>query len=193
MSHYQALPSELSPAPKAKVIPSSLASHALAESHSIVASRHLRPMNRKTLFVLATLVGFFAAGLLPGCSTVDETKIQFQAGRIVAGDTVASLQKHFRAVLGLPHGDLATGTGNQLMLFLLDMQNQPVSGAEVAATTWIPAHNHGSPDPMVHDMGSGKYHLMNINFSMPGTWEVRVTVTYGGAEDQFTLPFDIGG
>lgn len=68
-----------------------------------------------------------------------------------------------------------TGTGwVELPFTLRDDAGEPVTGLEVAADVSMPAHGHGSPDPVTAAMDAdepGRY-VVSAFFSMPGEWEV---------------------
>lgn len=80
----------------------------------------------------------------------------------------------------------------------LDWKNGADHGPMVApgaieVSLWMPAHNHGSRPTKVVELKDnnnlpilGSYQVQKIFFSMPGTWEVRIKVTYpdGSSETQ---------
>lgn len=55
---------------------------------------------------------------------------------------------------------------------------------------WMPVHEHITRDvPVVSKMSEGKYLIENINFSMPGDWELYVKIIDGSKED--TVVFNV--
>ena len=81
---------------------------------------------------------------------------------------------------------------NQLHSWILHVETpdgQPVEGATITVDGGMPAHNHGLPtDPQVtEELGGGDYRLEGMKFSMPGLWELRITVTADGKTDTAVL------
>jgi len=81
---------------------------------------------------------------------------------------------------------------NQLHAWILHVETpdgQPVEGATITVDGGMPAHNHGLPtEPQVtEELGNGDYRLEGMKFSMPGLWEIRVTITAGGKTDTAVL------
>jgi len=72
----------------------------------------------------------------------------------------------------------------------------PVDGLTVEVVPWMNMGNgveHGSietPSPPVAQKGNGKYLIETVVFSMPGTWEVRMTFS-GPVSDDAAPTFDI--
>jgi hypothetical protein len=67
----------------------------------------------------------------------------------------------------------------------------PVDGLTVAAVPWMPAMGHSaSVQPTVSAEGSGKYLVDDVDFFMPGRWELRVSAR-GAVEDDATFTFDV--
>jgi hypothetical protein len=66
----------------------------------------------------------------------------------------------------------------------------PAAG-DVAVVPWMPAHNHGaSVLPSVAPSGPGRYTVQNLELFMPGTWELRTTLT-GATSDHATPTLDV--
>ncbi len=65
---------------------------------------------------------------------------------------------------------------NEWRIEITDNSGVPVSDASVIATTWMPAHSHPAPEPVVTSLGSGTYDLSAVNFIMPGLWQVTIGV-----------------
>jgi hypothetical protein len=67
---------------------------------------------------------------------------------------------------------------NAIELVVRDATGVPVSGLGVAVVPWMPAMGHGaSITPVVTAMGDGTYVATGIAMVMPGTWELRLTLT----------------
>lgn len=66
----------------------------------------------------------------------------------------------------------------------------PASG-DVAVVPWMPAHNHGaSVVPTVTPSSPGRYTVTNLELFMPGTWELRTTLS-GATSDKATATLDV--
>lgn len=52
-----------------------------------------------------------------------------------------------------------------------------IEGCSITVTPYMPEHGHGVPlAPLVEDEGGGIYHIKEINFTMPGLWEMRFEI-----------------
>lgn len=69
----------------------------------------------------------------------------------------------------------------------------PVNGASMAATPFMPSHQHGSPVAVVVTSmaGAGQYKLSPVNMWMPGVWETTLDVSTGAASDSVVFRFCI--
>ena len=66
-----------------------------------------------------------------------------------------------------------------------------VDGLQIAATPWMPSMGHGaSVVPTVTPRGAGVYDLADVDFFMPGSWELRLTL-HGTLDDTATITFDV--
>lgn len=87
--------------------------------------------------------------------------------------------------------------GTNTMTFeVVDAGGQPVDGATVAVTPWMPDHAHGSAvKPVVTPMGSGKYVIDKVYLAMAGLWQIKVGVqpAGGGALREATFQFCLDG
>ncbi len=60
-------------------------------------------------------------------------------------------------------------------------------GLSLDAVPWMPAMGHGAPTtPQVEAKGAGKYVVKNVDFFMPGDWELRLT--FSGAVSDHAAP-----
>ena len=102
---------------------------------------------------------------------------------------LTSKQKLFQASFSLESPK--TGT-QELWLTLKDLMGRPVKEAEVKAEPWMPEHRHGSPtDPVVEEREPGLYRIYPLDFTMPGTWQVRISISAGGQTDSLVPAFAI--
>lgn len=76
---------------------------------------------------------------------------------------------------------------NVWTLLVLDENEDPVTGALVHATPYMPAHTHGSAEVVVEEQGDGEYHLEPVVLNMPGVWEIAIDVTPPGGESSEAL------
>jgi hypothetical protein len=76
-------------------------------------------------------------------------------------------------------------------LVLTDSKGDRVEGVNVTVTPWMPEHGHGSSVmPTVDSDGSGGFIISNLYLAMPGTWQLRVSVS-GAVTDELVPSFDI--
>jgi YtkA-like len=76
-----------------------------------------------------------------------------------------------------------------VQLVILDaMTLTPETGLSLAVLPWMPAMGHGaSLTPSVQEGPPGTYVISNVDFFMPGTWEVRTNIS-GDAMTDYTAP-----
>ena len=67
----------------------------------------------------------------------------------------------------------------------------PMDGATVTGTPYMPAHQHGSPiTAAVTPTGNpGEYSIAPINMWMPGVWQTTISVTSGSNPDRAVFAF----
>ena len=63
---------------------------------------------------------------------------------------------------------------------------EAVPGASIGVDGGMPQHGHGFPtQPRVtKDLGNGRYLLEGMKFSMPGWWEIKLTVDAASGADE---------
>ncbi len=67
---------------------------------------------------------------------------------------------------------------NRWALHISDAAGEPVLGAKVRVTPFMPDHGHGSPlVAAVDELGDGAYEAFPVQFNMTGYWRVTVKVT----------------
>jgi len=80
---------------------------------------------------------------------------------------------------------------NQLTLQLAAAQD-PVLGASIQLSPYMPAHGHSSSQiPTVSELGDGSYLASGIVYNMPGTWELTIDVSADVGSDSFVLSSDV--
>ena len=79
---------------------------------------------------------------------------------------------------------------NNMKLIINDKKSKkPVEKKlQIEVVPWMPAHEHTTREiPVVNSKGRGNYLIENLNFSMPGDWEVYVKIIRGRKEDTAVL------
>ena len=80
---------------------------------------------------------------------------------------------------------IALGTEVSGTVVLHDSADSPVVGAIVSANFIHAAMGHGGPkSPDVTEETEGAYHISGLLPSMAGEWELRLTVSAGGMQDE---------
>lgn len=80
-----------------------------------------------------------------------------------------------------------TRVGNMLHVTLTDAASKPVTGATMSVLMTMPTHGHVSLSPTLTEEGDGHYHGEMTNFSMAGTWNVKVDASKDGLSATSTL------
>ncbi|MCK6569650.1 FixH family protein [Myxococcota bacterium] len=82
---------------------------------------------------------------------------------------------------------------NVLSVEVTDLEGEPVTGAVVTVTPFMPAHGHGSPEtPAVVDVGGGRYRADNVVLHMPGTWQLTLRAVVGARAGERVVGFELG-
>jgi hypothetical protein len=96
------------------------------------------------------------------------------------------------SAVAVPEPNPAHVGGNALRLDVSDHTGNPVEGALLEVFPWMPAHGHMSSSlPAVVEAESGVYHVEQLDYPMPGRWELRIVVTTRGAVERFNLALDV--
>ena len=67
---------------------------------------------------------------------------------------------------------------------------EPITGAGVAFTGWMPLHRHGlTALPVTRELDGGRYEIQTIILFMPQLWELSVVVTRN--DESADVTFDI--
>lgn len=70
-----------------------------------------------------------------------------------------------------------------------DANGVPKDGLDFGVVPWMPAHGHGaSTKPQIIPKGNGRYVALEVNFFMPGQWELRTTLSGDHAVPKLTVP-----
>jgi hypothetical protein len=70
---------------------------------------------------------------------------------------------------------------NAMNIEIVDANGQPVDGATVTVTPFMPDHGHGSARPVVvKPEGNGRYAVTEIWLSMAGLWTLTISVQPAG-------------
>lgn len=74
---------------------------------------------------------------------------------------------------------------NTMNVKVTDAAGNPVDGATISVTPYMPDHAHGSSvTPVVTPKGGGLYAIEKLYYPMAGLWQVTLTVTTPGASPQ---------
>jgi hypothetical protein len=65
---------------------------------------------------------------------------------------------------------------HRVVLVLNETGGEPLEGARVMLSPWMPAHGHGTPDVEAHEQEPGVYVTDEVWFNMPGIWDLHVHV-----------------
>lgn len=96
--------------------------------------------------------------------------------RRVAGSEGVLVRGKLSVLATIP--ELASVGDNEWQVRVEAPNGEPVAGALVSLTAFMPAHGHGSPKvALTSDEGDGAYRIAPVALSMPGSWVVDVTVT----------------
>ena len=81
---------------------------------------------------------------------------------------------------------------NTWWLKLTDSEREPLLGAKLVVTPFMPKHQHGSAEVVVEELGDGQYKLSPIELIMPGVWEIPMSITPADGEtSEMTFRFCI--
>ncbi len=92
----------------------------------------------------------------------------------------------------IPDHDPPVSGQNSLEFVLADEDGNPIEGAEVTATPFMPSMGHGSTEvPIVKELEDGEYLATNIVYTMKGEWTLTIEVKTDSTEDSFVLLYDV--
>ena len=119
-----------------------------------------------------------------------------QLGRTEESLNKVTDNKKFQVEVNLPGDGLKVGINN-LSLNVTDAEGKAVEGAIISITPWMPmpGMEHGVMlQPEIKETDKGSYAAENVGFSMPGKWQLIVTVNKKDTDDGATFEFaNIGG
>lgn len=90
-------------------------------------------------------------------------------------------------------GEQVTVGTNSMKLFVGDRRSKtPVKEKlDIEVVPWMPAHEHGTAKlPIVKYLGNGFYSIEQVDFTMPGLWEVYIRINTG-KKNEDTAVFNI--
>ncbi len=145
----------------------------------------------RTLLVFSVALLMTAAGA--GCSGDDEGGGDANNSPPATGCAADGRKDIYTAGLSKPAGRFSVklvesrpgppikGT-NAMTLEVLDASGQPLDGATITVTPWMPDHAHGSAvKPEVTPLGGGKYDVEKVYLAMAGLWQIKIAVQPPGA------------
>lgn len=153
---------------------------------------------------VVALVLWGAALVSTACSADDEPSADAPPATGCAADTRKDV---YTPGLSKPAGSLSVRLvasnpgppvkGTNAMTFeVLDAAGQPIEGATLTVTPWMPDHAHGSAvKPVVTAVGGGTYTVDEIYLAMAGLWQIKVGVqgAGGGPLEEATFQFCLDG
>ena len=84
--------------------------------------------------------------------------------------------------------------GSMEAMLSVTRDGEAVAGVAIGVQPWMPGHGHGTPEvPTVEDNGDGTYRVANILYTMPGTWELRLSLELDGVSDAVVFTLEVGG
>ena len=108
-------------------------------------------------------------------------------------DSWLSSSGHFRVSYESDLQPIAINSMHSWILDVTDSDGEPVSGAALAVTGGMPAHDHGLPtSPQVtRELAPGRYLLEGLRFHMSGQWQVEIVIDVGKLRDVVVIPLQI--
>ncbi len=76
---------------------------------------------------------------------------------------------------------------------LLDGSGQPVTGATITVTPYMPEHGHGSQVVPTVAADGDQYEITNLYLFMPGLWKITLQATSGATTDTAAFTFCVAG
>jgi len=67
----------------------------------------------------------------------------------------------------------------------------PVDGLQIEVAPWMGSMGHGSNQVTATATGPGTYEASGVLFSMPGPWELRLTIAGSRSDSLVTSSFDV--
>jgi len=158
---------------------------------------------RATLALLSAVIPFAGGACADnGGSTGDDTGSYNCAAETRDDDFVVGLEKQGNAGtldFKLLTADPAPPARNdntwtvQINSMAAGVVGNPVAGATMIVTPFMPDHQHGTPiEVKIEALATaGQYKLSPVNMWMPGLWETTITATANGSTDAAVYRFCI--
>jgi hypothetical protein len=83
---------------------------------------------------------------------------------------------------------------NRMLELELELRSdgQPLRGAQVHVSAFMPDHGHGmNYVPVTTEVGAGRYRTEGFLLHMPGYWELHVDVLRDGVASRATFPLEL--
>lgn len=142
---------------------------------------------RLARLVIVCLLALFAGGLAACGDANDDTHHEGHTN----DEMLVSADGHFQAELTAMPTKSVVGD-NMVHLELMNAENEPISGATIEVEAFMPMHGHGTPEaPTFSEDGDGLYTISNINYTMPGIWELRIDITSGETQDRIVAEYTV--
>lgn len=149
-------------------------------------SRHQTPLTDMISTRLSAALGFLLALGSTACGGSERTSEGLDASDALKSQSGAYLVRY------TPIPDPPVTGKNQLTLDLARATGGAVADATLEVTPWMPAMGHGSPvQPTVQDLGGGEYSVDDLDYTMPGRWEVKIALTDADVVDQVVIELDV--
>ncbi len=106
----------------------------------------------------------------------------------IAGTIKTTDGKLYRIEFQPEPSEPVVGT-NAVILTVYDARSDAkIDKAGIEVIPWMTMHGHGSPKkPSVKSLGSGRYRVDNIFYTMEGDWDLMVNIQHKGASDTATF------
>lgn len=125
---------------------------------------------------VAVAVSLLVSSRLPACSSASPSPAQatFPNDPYVE---VTSASANLRVAVRTSPQPPPRGTF-AVKMTITDRSGAPVEGLSLDVVPWMVAHGHGTAiKPSVTPDGPGEYLVSDVNLFMPGTWELRTSIT----------------
>lgn len=138
---------------------------------------------------------FLICGLIVVSSfSVSPAQAQEQEAPAMTGAVLSFRQGALKAAVAWEAGYPAVvGPEAKLVIQWMDQNHQPVElGADFRVALFMPEMGHGSsPTKIAKLEGAGLYRISKIYFTMPGRWDVQVTLKPVNGEAPETQTFSL--
>jgi hypothetical protein len=147
-----------------------------------------RDMKQLACLVCATLIaGCGSSPVQPAVSTESSPEFASDALLSLSSDS-GGLRIEVRTS---PEQPPSRGLASVELVIRDAATNAPRSGLSLSVLPWMPAHGHGaSLQPTVAETAPGTYVISGVDFFMPGSWELRTTLS-GSIADHVEPSFEI--